>query len=132
MLKLLTYTRLLFSGSPKTRFQQVRKSRNLQGLVDIHHIIPKQCHNHPTIRMSKYDIENGYNLMFLPTLAGSIKIKNLHFSRPIHMNSHKNYNKFVIEVLDEMFLNSQINEYNLCKLNRYLRQNMRHLEIPWN
>lgn len=132
MLSLITYTGLLFSGIPKMRFQQIRQDRNLQGLVDIHHIIPKQCRNHPTIVLSNYDIKNGYNLMFLPTPEGWIKISNLHPSRPIHMNGHREYNKFVITTLDNMLLNGQTNEYNLCKLNRYLRQNMRHLAIPWN
>ena len=132
MLKLLTYTGLLFSGIPKTRFQKFRQDRNLTGLVDIHHIIPNQCMNHPTIALGNYDIKNGYNLMFLPKPEGWIKIRNLHPTRAIHMNDPIEYNKFVITTLDNMLLNGQTNEYNLCKLNRYLRQNMRHRAIPWN
>ena len=140
MIKILCYTSLLFSNTYRTKFQQVINEKNLKGLLDIHHIIPKQCKNHPTIIMSKYDIENGYNLMFLPTLSGWVKIYNLHPNRPINFNGHKEYNIYVIKLLDEMFLNNQIHEENLCKLNRHLRKNMRrvtdlertHLEIPWN
>tara|TARA_B100001094_G_C18006879_1_gene708086 strand:+ start:347 stop:745 length:399 start_codon:yes stop_codon:yes gene_type:complete len=132
MIKILCYASLLFFNTPRINFQELRNKKNLQGLLVIHHIIPKQCKNHPTIIMSKYDIGNGYNLMFLPTLSGWIKIDNLHSDRPIHFKGYKEYNSYIINLLDEIFLNNQIQEENLCKLNRHLRQNMRHLEIPWN
>jgi len=132
MIKILCYASLLFSNVPRIKFQRLRNKKNLQGLVDIHHIIPKQCRNHPTIILSKYDITNGYNLVFLPNLSGWVKINNLHPDRPIHCKGHIEYNNYILSVLDEMFLNNQINEKNLCKLNRHLRQNMRHLYIPWN
>ena len=132
MIKILCYTSLLFCNIPRIKFQKVRQEKKLQGLVDIHHIIPKQCKNHPTIIMSQYDISNGYNLMFLPNLSGWMKIDNLHPERPIHFRGHKEYNNYVITLLDEMFLNNQIHEENLCKLNKHLRKNMRRLDIPWN
>ena len=130
LFKLLTYSGLLFSGMPKYNFQRVRHNKDLNSLVNIHHIIPKKFWYHPTILFSKYDIEDGYNLMFLPTKKGSI-ILNTHIDRPVHYNGHRIYNRYVGTVLDEMFLERKTSEYNLCKLNKKLKQNMRHLNCPW-
>ena len=99
-------------------------------MVDIHHIIPREFIYHPTVSFSNYNIVNGYNLMFLSTLKGSV-ILNIHVDRPNHFNGYTNYNKFVGITLDQMFLESQTNEYNMCKFNKILRQHMRHIDIPW-
>ena len=129
--RLLTYSSLLFSGMPKRKFRYMREKKNLKGLIDIHHIIPREFKKHPSIIFSKYDIENGYNLMFLPTHKGSVKL-NIHLDRPIHSNGHVEYNIYVKKLLNEMLNNNQISEKDLCKLNLYLRQNMRHLNCTWN
>jgi hypothetical protein len=34
-------------------------------------------------------------------------------------------------ILDEMFMESKTSEFNMCKLNKKLRLNMRHLNCPW-
>ena len=130
LLKLLTYSGLLFSGTPHRHFKRVRLNKDLSGLVDIHHIVPREFRRHPTIHLSKYDIEDGYNLMFLPTKKGSI-ILNTHIDRPVHYNGHRIYNRYVGTILDAMFLESKTSEYNMCKLNKILRENMRHLDCPW-
>lgn len=130
MFKLLTYSGLLFSGKPHREFKRIRVNQNLSGLVDIHHILPKEFRYHPTILFSKYNLEDGYNLMFLPTSKGSC-ILNTHIDRPVHYNRHRSYNRYVGTILDEMFLESKTSEFNMCKLNKILRQNMRHLNCPW-
>jgi len=56
IIKLLTYSGLLLSGIPKSEFSSTKKNYNLQGLVNVHHIIPQQLRNHPTIRFSNYKI----------------------------------------------------------------------------
>ena len=128
--KLLKYSTLLFFGLTRNNFYTIRDNRNLKGLVSVHHIIPKQFKNHPVIKISKYDIENGYNLMFLPTNNANNKLL-LHHDRPFHSNGHIKYNKYVEDILDEMLVMGKINEYNLCELNKKLKQNMRHLDCPW-
>ena len=130
LLKLLTYSGLLFSGIPKRRFQNIRTRKNLNGLVDIHHIVPLEFRYHPTVLFSEYNIEDGCNLMFLPTLKGSI-VLNVHKDRPVHFDGHRKYNKYVGMLLDEMFVESKTSEYNMCKLNKNLKQSMRHLNCPW-
>lgn len=130
LFKVLTYSGLLFSGMPKRNFQNIRNKKNLTGLVDIHHIVPREFRYHPTIKFSNYDIENGYNLMFLPTSKGSC-ILNTHVDRPVHYNGHRIYNKYIGMILDEMFMERKTSEFNMCKLNKKLRLNMRHLDCPW-
>ena len=130
LFKILTYSSLLFFNTPKYHFKKTRIKKNLKGLVDIHHIIPREFKKHPTILFSNYDIENGYNLMFLPTHKGSINL-NLHNDRPIHSNGHVKYNIYVKNILNEMYNNNNISEHNICILNHHLKSNMRHLNCPW-
>lgn len=131
MLKLLTYSCLLFSGKNRAYFKNARNRRSLQEKVQIHHIIPREFKRHPTILFSDYEIENGYNMMFLPTDKGS-ECFNLHIDRPLHYRGHLRYNRYVGIILDEMLIEDKTSEEDLCKFNQYLRENMRHLEIPWD
>ena len=130
LFKVLTYSGLLFSGAPKNHFKKIRTRNNLNGLLDIHHIIPKEFKRHPTVLFSKYNIEDGYNLIFLPTSKG-IRMLNTHYDRPDHSGGHSEYNKYIGTVLDKMFCESKTSQYNMCKLNKILRQSMRHLNCPW-
>lgn len=130
MLKLLTYSCLLFSGKNHAYFKKTRNRRGLQELIQIHHIIPREFRRHPTIVYSDYDIENGYNLMFLPTNKGA-EYLNLHIDRPIHDGGHLQYNRYVGIALDKMFAQDKTRQHHLCELNLELKENMRHLSIPW-
>ena len=133
LFKILTYSGLLFYNIHKSSFRNIRIKKNLTGLIEIHHIIPRQFKRHPTILFSNYDIENGYNLILLPNKKGE-KLLNIHYDRPIHNNGHIQYNNYVKKRLDYIF-NDRNREENIeqimCELNIELRQNMRHLEIPW-
>lgn len=130
MLKLLTYSCLLFSGKNRAYFRDVRNRRSLQEKVQIHHIIPREFKRHPTIIFSNYEIENGYNMMFLPTDKGA-KCLNLHIDRPLHYRGHLQYNIYVRITLDQMFKQDKTSQEDLSKFNQYLRENLRHLKIPW-
>ena len=76
----------------KLRF--ARKRFNLDGLVQIHHIIPKEHVRHPLVVCSVYDINDEYNLMFMPTCVYQ-KSKRL-----VHDGGHVKYNQYVRERLD--------------------------------
>ena len=103
---------------------------NLNNIVQIHHIIPKEFKTHPTILLSNYNIEDGYNLIFLPTNIGK-DILNIHNDRPLHYKGHLNYNKYIRKELDNIFITKNLTEKNMCNLNKKLRENMRHINIPW-
>lgn len=130
-MKIITYSCLLFSGFTKHKFKYYRKRFNLNNLVEIHHIIPRQHKNHPVIINTKYNIEDGYNLMFLPNEKGKIKL-NLHPNRPIHQYGHYKYNLFIKEYLDFLHKSNDYSNIDIINLNLYLRKNLRSLKIPWN
>lgn len=131
--KILTYSGLLFYNTHKSSFRNIRRKKNLTGLIEVHHIVPRQFKRHPTIIFSNYDIENGYNLIFLPNKKGENKLY-IHHDRPIHNNGHIKYNQYVKEKLDNIFDNRDKKDslqHLMCELNIELRDNMRHLDIPW-
>jgi len=130
-MKIITYSCLLFSGFTKHKFKSYKKRFNLNSLVEIHHLIPKQHKNHPVILHLNYDIENGYNFIFLPNKKGYEKL-NLHLNRPIHQYGHYKYNLFVKDYLDNLYKSGKYSKEDLINLNRFLRRNMRDLTIPWN
>ena len=123
---------LLFNTNiSKNNFKKIKRKFNLDDLVEIHHIIPRQLKNHPTIVLSNYDIENGYNLMFLPSNKGKETLK-LHNDRPIHTGGHIAYNYYLKGRLDMMLDQKNIREMDLYNLNKELRQELRHRkDIPW-
>lgn len=130
-MKIITYSCLLFSGFTKNKFKNYKKRFSLNNLVEIHHIIPRQHKNHPVLLNTKYNLEDGYNLMFLPTEKGKFKLK-LYLRRPIHQNGHYKYNIFIKDYLDYLYINNNYSQIDIINLNRYLRKNLRSLNIPWN
>ena len=129
--KILTYSCLLFSGFTKSRFKDYKKRYKLSSLVEIHHIIPKQHKKHPVICNTNYNIEDGYNLIFLPNIKGKEKL-NLHINRPIHQYGHYKYNLFVKDYLDFLLIEGNYSKIDIINFNLYLRKNLRNLKIPWN
>jgi len=128
---LLIYSLLFNTNISKINFKKTKNKFNLHDLVEIHHIIPRQLKNHPTIVLSNYDIENGYNLMFLPSNKGKELLK-LHDDRPIHTGGHIAYNYYLKGRLDTMLDQKKIDKIDLYNLNKELRQELRHRkDIPW-
>lgn len=84
---------------PKSRMKKVRKRSDLTGLIEIHHVIPRQFSNHAVIKKYKYDTEESYNLVFCPSKKG-IEIMNLRETRPMHSGGHTKYNMFVSRQLE--------------------------------
>lgn len=130
-MKIITYSSLIFSGLNINRFKYYKKRFKLTNLVEIHHIIPRQHTNHPIIIKTKYNIDDGYNLMFLPTYKGKNKL-NLHLDRPIHQYGHYKYNMFIKSYLDNLLESNNYSKLDIINLNIFLRKNLRHLTIPWN
>ena len=131
LIKIVTYSCLLFSGKSKQYFRRERERFNLKGYVDIHHIIPRQFKSHEVIQNCKYDIENGYNLMLLPNGKAINNIK-LNPCKAIHEYGHYKYNIFVKEYLDILLFQNNYSYLDLIHLNKFLKKNVKHLKIPWN
>lgn len=105
--------------------QDIKKRFGLDGLVETHHLIPKQWKNHPIITRYEYDISENYNLIFMPTHLG---LKKLNTNRLLHTGGHKPYNQYVKYNLDLIDNKSALDEF--CA---YLRYSMKGNpdNIPW-
>ena len=64
-----------------------KKRYKIQGLVQDHHIIPKEFKSNIS-----FDIDSSYNIIILPNKIGK---DLLNTNRPIHENGHPKYNKHV-------------------------------------
>ena len=83
-------------GFSKRALRSARTRFDFQGRVDIHHVIPREYKCHAVIKRENYDVEEAYNLVLLPNLAGA----NIATRRPIHNERHANYNTYVGNSLD--------------------------------
>ena len=73
----------------------LKQKRGIRGLVQDHHIIPRQFSNRVNI-----DVDALKNLIMLPTSHGKLF---LNTSKPIHENGHPKYNKYIEYLLDQNF-----------------------------
>lgn len=73
----------------------LKQKHGIRGLVQDHHIIPKQFSCRVNI-----DIDASNNLIILPTSYGKLFSNT---SRPIHENGHPKYNKYIQQLLDQNF-----------------------------
>lgn len=71
----------------------VKQKYGIKGLVQDHHIIPRQFSQRVNI-----DVDESKNLIMLPTSYGKLF---LNTSRPIHENGHPQYNKYIRQLLDQ-------------------------------
>lgn len=104
------------------------KSRwNLRGLVQDHHVIPKQHRNHPLVK-EHLDINSSDNIIMMPTRLGMNTFVNIRKNRLVHGNSgHQEYNKFVKQLLDTAISNDELHSVMV-----YLKYNCRFDNtIPW-
>lgn len=85
--------------SSKKYMKKIRKRYELRGLIEIHHVVPRQFSKHKVIKKYKYDTEASYNFVFCPSKKG-IEIMNLRKTRPVHSGGHLKYNTFVNQQLN--------------------------------
>lgn len=74
----------------------------LIGLVNDHHIIPRQFRNDINYSNSQLidSIDSSKNLIILPTYYGNLFINT---TRPVHTNNHKYYNEYVKSLIDKKY-----------------------------
>lgn len=128
---LLLITVILFpmKGITKQHFKKIRTKFDLQGMVQIHHIIPRQFRNHPVLK--GFDMESGLNLIFMPTELGK---QHLNTMRPTHSGGHSQYNKFVGRQIENIYRNHPMDsrEEEVLSLVRSLKKNLTtYSDIPW-
>ncbi len=85
----------LFSTLRKKDFIRYKYRYNLEEYVHVHHIIPLEWKSKAQVK--EYDVDMGYNLMFMPNKLGTTKICTL---RRNHEGGHMKYNKYINERLE--------------------------------
>ena len=78
-------------GYSKVHLRSARERWHLD--TEIHHIVPRQFARHPRVLSEQYDVEQDYNLMFMP--------KRGTRRRPGHSGGHMHYNAFVESHLND-------------------------------
>tara|TARA_B100001741_G_scaffold264904_1_gene230117 strand:+ start:51 stop:407 length:357 start_codon:yes stop_codon:yes gene_type:complete len=112
---------MLFTNLFRGHFVKTRDKFNLQELVQIHHIIPREWKNHKNIKNYNYNINAGYNLIFMPNKYG---ITKLNTKRKIHDGGHPDYNLYVLSKLNQI--------EDPFQLSKELRFNLtNNVDIPW-
>jgi len=112
------------SISRKKRLERMRQRRQFQEKVQIHHVIPQQFKKHPVLVTHQFDVEDGYNLIFLPSGEDMIKT-----NRPVHFGGHPNYNEFCKVHLDHC--QSQSDIYMLMLMLLKFLKGKTSCKLPW-
>lgn len=78
--------------------RNIKRKYLLRGLVQDHHIIPREFKNIINYENSKLinTIDSSNNLIMMPTRYGKLFIKT---NRSIHENGHKLYNKYIYNLI---------------------------------
>ena len=115
-------------GSFARRIFKTRWGLQGTGLVEDHHIIPRQFKNHPIVMKAAYDINASKNLIMLPTRLGK-SVLCVREDRLIHSGKHTGYNRYVGRMLDSMKSTTEFTEFT-----KFLRIACRHRpqDIPWS
>ena len=100
--------------------RNIKKKFLLSGLVQDHHIIPREFKNILNYENSKLinNIDSSKNLIILPTKYGKLFINT---NRSIHENGHKHYNKYIYNLI--------INNYSIDFIIPYVKQQLRNGNI---
>ena len=100
---------------------------NIKGLVEDHHVIPKQFRGHPTVKKYKYDMNCSTNIILLPTKHGK-HVMNLRENRLVHDGNHYRYNLFVEQILNVIQTEKDLKDFVI-----YLKKSCRFNpeNIPW-
>lgn len=114
-------------GSVARKTFKVRWGLYKQGIVQDHHVIPRQYDTHPTIKRFGYDMNASSNLVMLPTDRGK-EVLRLREGRLIHDGKHAKYNRYVKGILDVISTKEELRDFTdfLKVACRYRPQ-----DIPW-
>lgn len=112
----------------KTDLRVARRRFELRGLAEIHHVIPKSCASHVTLRSLCFNVEDPSNFVLMPTARG-VATLTLRPDRLVHGRGHMAYNRYVWERLDAVGSSEE-----LASLLAHLHRGMRRVDpsIPWH
>lgn len=113
-------------------------NNGLRGVVENHHIIPKQWRDHTALKRIDFDVNSSYNILVMPNSKYKYKYK----SKPgllVHAYGHKKYNLYIRNELDELDYicvceNDDEFRYNFWLFYIHLKSSLinNSIDIPWN
>ena len=118
------YTQGAPLGFSKAHLRHTRRRIGLTDLVEIHHVVPRELRDHPTVCAHGYDIEGDYNTLFVPSQRGG----RLGERRPIHTGGHMAYNAYVRTGLDEV---TSPDSFVALLWVLFLASRGRRRDVPW-
>ena len=97
------------------------------GLVEDHHVIPRQWRNHAVVKRFEYDVDGSHNIIMMPTRLGA-RVMNVRGDRMTHNGGHVKYNRYVGSMLDVIQTDEDLYRFRdflkgVCRYN--------HDIIPW-
>jgi hypothetical protein len=104
-----------------------KKSKNLIGLVNDHHVIPKSLHKHRALTRVDYQIHQGYNLMIMPNQHGVIQKLNLHPN-----TLYNSYVKNNLDALNNLKSNDELAYYIWLFVDYLKKMSKRNGDLPWH
>lgn len=114
-------------GSVGRKMFKVRWSLYKRGLVEDHHVIPREFTNHPAIKNTGYDMNSSSNLILLPTRLGKNTLC-VREDRLVHGGYHMAYNGYVGRMLDVIKTKQELLEFvDFLKLSCRYKPH----QIPW-
>ena len=114
--------------------KEQKKKNKYTGLVQDHHIIPKQWKNHNLIKTINFDINSSNNLVIMP-IPKTFLYFNFNPNLRTHYAGHPTYNLYVKKILD--FINKldslDDKKYYFWLFFTYLKKNCIYTNnnIPW-
>lgn len=113
------------------------KNSGLRGIVENHHVIPRQWRNHKALKRINFDVNGSHNIVMLPNLKYNFCLTTPHAK--VHEHGHKKYNDYVKEQLDELLYkyendNNDEFKYQFWLFHIYLKESIDNnsSDIPWN
>ena len=100
--------------------RNIKRKFLICGLVQDHHIIPREFRNVINYNSSKLinSIDDSNNLIMMPTNYGKLY---LNTQRSIHENGHKHYNRYIFKLIS--------NNYSVDFIIKHVKQQLRTGEI---
>lgn len=101
--------------------RNIKRKYLLCGLVQDHHIIPREFKNILNYETSNLisSIDSSKNLIIMPTKYGKLFIKT---NRSVHENGHKYYNRYIYNLIKE--------NYTIDEIIMFVKQQLRNGIVP--
>lgn len=105
--------------------RKIKYSYHKKGLIEDHHLIPKEFHEHSLLESIHFDVGCSNNIYVLPSIS---YIESIYNNSPnkdeiIYHTSHRLYNSFIKEKLNNIYKVKNVDEqkYEFLLFLNYLR-----------